>query len=121
MLTASPAGPVCPQITVIFTCRTSSSFLRWMANTESEMVEQVTLVNGSSVSCRSRIVGGSHLLTAIIVSRTPELISNLTLVASPELDGLNVECESISTGREVGILQIASKSKLIICIIMDKH
>lgn len=80
-----------------------------MANTKSETVEQITFINESSVSCRSRIVGGSHLLTAMIVSRTPELISNLTLIASPELDGLNVECESISTGREVGILQIASK------------
>ena len=80
-----------------------------MANTKSETVEQITFINESSVSCRSRIVGGSHLLTAMIVSHTPELISNLTLIASPELDGLNVECESISTGREVGILQIASK------------
>ena len=73
------------------------------------MIDQITLINGSNVSDRSRVIGGIHLLRAIIVSHTPELISNLTLVASPELNGLSVQCNSASTGEEVGTLQIASK------------
>ena len=108
-LTVSPAGPICPQVVVNFTCRTTSSYLRWTANHGREMIEQITFAAGSMASSEYRALGSGYLLRAIIVSHTPELISNLTLVTFPELNGLSVQCNSESTGREVSVLQMASK------------
>ena len=76
------------------------------------MIEQITFsASRSSVaSGEYRILGDGYLLRASVVSSgPPELISNLTLVAFPELNGLNVVCNSESTGREVGVLHIACK------------
>ena len=75
------------------------------------MIEQITFSAGSNVaSGEYRILGGGYLLRASVVSSgPPELISNLTLVAFPELNGLNVVCNSESTGREVSVLHIACK------------
>ena len=110
-LTVSSAGPICPQVMMNFTCRTTSSYLRWTANHGSEMIEQITFAAGSSsaASRECRILGSRYILRATIVSHSPDLISNLTLIAFPELNGLRVECNSESTGREVGVLHLACK------------
>ena len=56
------------------------------------MIEQITFAAGSSVaSSEYRILGSGYLLRATVVSHAPpDLISNLTLVAFPELNGLSV-------------------------------
>ena len=52
------------------------------------MIEQIIFAAGSSVaSSEYRILGGGYLLRATVVSY--DLISNLTLVAFPELNGFN--------------------------------
>jgi hypothetical protein len=107
-LTVSSTGPVCPQATVNFTCSTTSSYLRWTASHGTEMIEPITLAAESR--SQYRILGNGYLLRATVVSfAPPDLISNLTLIAFPELNGLSVECNSESTGREDSVLHIACK------------
>ena len=109
-LTVSSAGLVCPQALVNFTCRTASSYLRWTASHGTKVIEQITFSAGSSLSSSEyRILGSSYVLRATVVSHSPDLVSNLTLIAFPELNGLNVVCNSESTGREVGVLHMACK------------
>ena len=107
-LVISPMGTVCPGVAVNFTCRTVSSFLRWTAGHGVDRISQVTFTTDSSSSIEYRFLGDEHLFRATIVSRTPELISNLSVIAIMKLDGLNVQCTSDSNGREEGILQLAS-------------
>ena len=111
-LTVSSNVPICPQATVNFTCSTTSSYLRWTASLGTEVIEPITF----AIESRSqyRILGRDYLLRASVVSfAPPDLISNLTLVAFPELNGLSVECNSESTGREQSVLHIACKYYLV--------
>ena len=108
-MTVSPTGTVCPEVVVNFTCSTPSSYMRWTASHGTDMIQQVTFTTDNSISSTEyRILGSTdYLLKATLVSHTPEFTSNLTVTAAPELNGLTVQCDSESTGREVVRLQIS--------------
>ena len=105
-LTVSPTSSVCPGFVVNFTCTTSSPYMRWTANIGTYSIQQVTFIAGSSSSSEYRILGTNHLFIATIISHTPELTSNLTVIAVAELNGLAVHCNSDSTGNEDAFLHI---------------
>ena len=99
----SPPGTICPGVVVNFTCRTASSFLRWTATLGGQSINPVT-VDAGIRSPVIRMLGTQHRFEAILVhTTTSELISNLTVVAAIELNGLNVWC-SHPGGREVQVL-----------------
>lgn len=85
--------------------------MRWTANHGSATISQVTFSTTSNSARLHRVLtigSRDYLLTAVVVSGSPQLISNLMLVAVVGLKGLNVHCDSESTGRETGILEVAS-------------
>lgn len=84
--------------------------MRWTAGLETASIQQITFATDSGMSTLYRILahGTNHLFSATIISRNPELISNLTVVAVADLNGLAVQCTSDSTGRENISLQVAS-------------
>lgn len=111
----SPMGTVCPGEAVNFTCSTLSSPLRWTANHGIRRISQISFATDSISSIEYRFLGNEHLFMATVVSRTPELVSNLTVVAVMELDGLNIQCTT-STGRRESVLHLASNFKN--CIVL---
>ena len=80
--------------------------MRWTATLGSESIQQITFTADSSQTLEKRILGTRHIFVAILVHTTPEVISNLSVVAVTELNGLTVECNSASTGREVILLAL---------------